>query len=117
MKLPGQVAILRFPSVDLSEGKSRPVLLLAKAPGAYDDWLICMISSQVHQALSGIDEIIDESDDDFENSGLKVTSVIRINRVAVAASEALQGAVGEISAERLLRIRKRLANWVLGTET
>ena len=56
MKLPGQVAILRFPSVDLSEGKSRPVLLLAKARGAYDDWLICMISSQVHQALSEIDE-------------------------------------------------------------
>ncbi len=46
MKQAGQIAIFRFPQTDLEEGKLRPALLLGKLPGEYDDWLICMISSQ-----------------------------------------------------------------------
>lgn len=45
MKKVGQIIIFQFPHTDLTEGKLRPALLLAKLPGEYDDWLICMISS------------------------------------------------------------------------
>lgn len=47
MRKPGQVAIVRFPQVDLTLGKPRPVLLVASVPGGYDDWLVCMISTQL----------------------------------------------------------------------
>ena len=30
---PGKLALLRFPHVDLEEGKLRPVLLIARVPG------------------------------------------------------------------------------------
>lgn len=66
--------------LNLEEGKLRPALLLSKLPGEYDDWLICMISSQTHQYISGFDEIIEEGSEDFRESGLKVTSVIRVGR-------------------------------------
>jgi mRNA interferase MazF len=46
MKQAGQVVVYRFPQTDLEEGKLRPALLLGKLPGEYDDWLICMVSSQ-----------------------------------------------------------------------
>ena len=46
MKKAGQVVLLRFPQTDLEQGKLRPALLLGKLPGEYDNWLICMISSQ-----------------------------------------------------------------------
>jgi len=46
MKEAGQIVLYRFPQTDLVEGKLRPALLLGKMPGEYDDWLICMISSQ-----------------------------------------------------------------------
>ena len=42
-----------------------------------------MISSQAHQFIEGFDEIVIESDADFGESGLKVTSVIRVGRLAV----------------------------------
>ena len=48
MKEAGQIIVFRFPQTDLEEGKLRPALLLGKLPGNYDDWLICMISSQLH---------------------------------------------------------------------
>jgi mRNA interferase MazF len=112
MKQAGQVVVFRFPQTDLEEGKLRPALLLGKLPGEYDDWLICMISSQTHQHIPGFDELVQESDADFGESGLKVTSVIRVGRLAVVSGEILLGAIGQISNERLAQIRKRLSDWL-----
>jgi mRNA interferase MazF len=112
MKQAGQVVVFRFPQTDLDEGKLRPALLLGKLPGEYDDWLICMISSQTHQYIAGFDELIQESEDDFGESGLKVPSVIRVGRLAVVAGAILLGAIGQVSNERLGRVKKHLSDWL-----
>ena len=112
MKKSGQVVVFRFPQTDLEEGKLRPALLLEKLPGEYDDWLICMISSQTRQYITGFDEIVQDSDEDFKQSGLKVTSVIRVGRLAVVSGEILLGAIGEISGDRLSRIKKNPSSWL-----
>ena len=112
MKKAGQVVVFRFPHTDLEEGKLRPALLLGKLPGDYDDWLICMISSQTHQYIAGFDEMITDSDEDFAKSGVKVTSVIRVGRLAIVSGEILLGAIGEISSERLSRVKQHLSDWL-----
>ncbi|MCD6169650.1 MAG: type II toxin-antitoxin system PemK/MazF family toxin [Candidatus Latescibacteria bacterium] len=111
---PGKLALLRFPYVDLDEGKLRPVLLIARVPGDYPDWLVAMVSSRVEQATPGFDEIIREEDPDFPASGLKGSSVMRIGRLAVAKAELLLGAIGEISDERLNRVCRAICDWMLG---
>lgn len=116
MKQAGQVVLFRFPQTNLAEGKLRPALLLGKLPGEYDDWLICMISSQASRYVSGFDELVREDDSDFALSGLKGPSVIRIGRLAVVQGGVLLGAIGEIAPERLQRIKKRLAEWLLGSQ-
>lgn len=112
MKESGQVVVFHFPQTDLEEGKLRPALLLGKLPGNYDDWLICMISSQTHQYLPEFDEIVRENDNDFKQSGLKVASVIRVGRLAVVSGEILLGAIGQVSSERLSRVKKHLSDWL-----
>lgn len=112
MKKAGQVVLFRFPQTDLEEGKLRPALLVAKLPGEYDDWLICMISSQTRHYAAGFDELARETDEDFVQSGLKVTSVIRVGRLAVVSGDILLGAIGEISPERLSRVKQTLASWL-----
>ncbi len=112
MKKAGQVVVFRFPQTDLEEDKIRPALLLGRLPGEHDDWLICMISSQTRQYISGFDEIIEDSSEDFKQSGLKVTSVVRVGRLAVVSAEMLLGAIGEISGDRLNRVKKNLSNWL-----
>jgi mRNA interferase MazF len=113
MKQVGQIVLFRFPQTDLEEGKLRPALLLGRLPGEYDDWLICMISSQVRHYIPGFDEIVQEDDPDFAESGLKASSVIRIGRLAVVEEEILLGAMGQIALERLERIKRRLAEWLM----
>lgn len=112
MKKAGQVVVFRFPQTDLEDGKLRPALLLGKLPGEYDDWLICMISSQTRQYITEFDELVDDGDEDFKQSGLKVSSVIRVGRLAVVSGGILLGAIGEISSERLNRVKNNLSNWL-----
>ena len=114
MKKPGQVALVPFPQVDLTSGKPRPVLLLARVPGPYEDWLVCMFSTRLYQAVPDFDEVINADASDFEQSGLKVPSVIRVARLAVISGEMLLGRIGEIGEDRLRRIQKRLADWIQG---
>lgn len=105
--------LFRFPQTDLAQGKLRPALLLGQLPGLYDDWLICMISSQTRHYIAGFDEVIQADDPDFATSGLKVPSVIRVGRLAVVEGAMLLGAIGEIAPERLRRIKTHLADWLI----
>lgn len=114
MKRPGQVGLVPFPRVDLTPGKPRPVLLLARVPGPYDDWLVCMVSTQRHQCVEGFDELVAPDASDYDQSGLKAPSVIRVGRLAVVSDEMLVGCLGAIGESRLARIRKRLADWIQG---
>ena len=112
---PGQIALVRFPHTDLEMGKPRPVLLLEKAPGAYDDWLICMISSRMNQAIPNFDEVLNPADRDFSASGLSIPSVVRVSRLAVVSANRFLGKIGQIDPTRLERIRQRIASWITGT--
>ncbi|MCU0287658.1 MAG: type II toxin-antitoxin system PemK/MazF family toxin [Acidobacteria bacterium] len=112
MKQVGQIVIFKFPQTNIEYKKPRPALLLAKLPGPYDDWLISMISSQVHQCIMGMDEIIEPGSLDFKESGLKIKSVIRVSRLAVVSGDILEGSIGEISKERFIRIRENLSHWI-----
>lgn len=116
MKKPGQVALVPFPRVDLTPGKPRPVLLLAAVPGPYDDWLVCMFSTRIRQYVEGFDELIAADASDYEQSGLKAPSVIRVGRLAVVADGMLLGSIGAIADKRLDRIRERLAAWIRGSD-
>ena len=109
---PGQIILFRFPQTDLQEGKLRLALLLTKAPGRFDDWLVWAISTQLHQYIPDFDEVIRESDDDFSESGLKAASLFRVGRLGVLDVSIFEGAIGQISQERLHDIRSRLAKWL-----
>jgi mRNA interferase MazF len=77
MKQAGQIVLFRFPQTDLEAGKLRPALLLGRLPGEYNDWLICMISSQTRHCIAGFDELVREEDADFAASGLKSEGILR----------------------------------------
>ncbi|MDO8724326.1 MAG: type II toxin-antitoxin system PemK/MazF family toxin [Syntrophales bacterium] len=110
----GQVVLFKFPQTDQISGKYRPALVIRKIPGIYDDWLICMISSQLSQEIPDFDEIVRESDADFRMSGLKTSSIIRISRLAVANQTVFLGSLGNIDIPRLTSIKQKLSKWLMG---
>jgi mRNA interferase MazF len=111
----GQIVLFRFPQTDQQSGKFRPELVVRKLPGRYEDWLISKISSQLGQEIPGFDEIISPDDPGFRDSGLKLSSLIRIGRLAVVNADILVGNIGQIDDIRMVRIRQNLSKWIQST--
>lgn len=109
----GDIALFPFPITTLIPGKLRPALLIKALPQYPDDWLVCMISSQIYQQIVGLDDIISPSDSDFTSTGLAVESLIRVSRLAVVSQSVFLGKMGEISPQRFENIKTSLSAWIL----
>lgn len=109
---PGDIVLIRFPQTDLQAGKLRPALIVASTPGRHADALLALVSSRIYQAIPEFDEIIASSDPDYEVTGLKVPSVIRLARLATVESAVINARLGNISHERLQQIKGRLIDWL-----
>jgi mRNA interferase MazF len=113
----GQVVLFAFPKTDQDAGSLRPALVLRSLPRFPGDWLICMISTRLHQEVPELDEVVRESDPDFPLTGLKTTSLIRGTRLAVVSADLLHGSIGNLASDRLERLRSRLGRWITRGET
>jgi mRNA interferase MazF len=91
--------------------KDRPALFLKKMP-PFQDFLVCGISTQLHQAMPDFDEIIVSVDADFRTSGLKAASLIRLGYLAVLPRSELKGRIGSVSAARYKRLLTRLSDFL-----
>ena len=108
----GDIVLIRFPQADLNQGKLRPALVIALSPGRHPDLLLALISSRLYQATPDFDEIVNVSDSDYLNTGLKVASVIRLGRLASVESSVINARLGRISTERLEPIKQHLIDWL-----
>jgi len=86
-----------FPNVEGDVGKLRPVLLLCRVPGSHDDYVACMISSRVHQAVPGLDVVFLPDEPDFAATGLKVASLARLGRLATLSATSFRARLGRVS--------------------
>jgi mRNA interferase MazF len=77
----GDVVLTPVPQADGST-KNRPAILLPEFP-PYKDFLVCAVSTQLHQEVKAFDEIISTSDPDFASRGLKSESLIRLGFLAM----------------------------------
>lgn len=88
--------------------KLRPAVALRQLPG-FGDWLVCGISTQLHQAVAGFDETISAGDNDFANSGLVRSSLIRLGFLQAVPLRKIMGRIGSISTDRHRRLLANLA--------
>jgi len=79
------------------------------------DFLLCGISSQVHQATPEFDEIISCADSDFPASGLIAPSVIRRGFLAVLPRKRIIGVIGAIAQDRHHRLLENLSKYLVAT--
>jgi mRNA interferase MazF len=95
--------------------KRRPVVVLRRFPGR-GDFLICGISTRLHEEVAGFDIVIRRDDPAFALTRLREDSVIRLTHVGTIAARDLEGRVGRLDAQLLGVLRERLAAFVRGAE-
>ena len=104
----GDVVLTPLPQAD-GQIKNRPAIILREMP-AYGDFLVCGVSTQLHQEVAGFDDPIRFGDADFAASGLRAPSLIRLGFLAVLPVSGLLGAIGSIEKVRHVRLLERLSN-------
>ena len=90
----------------------RPVLL-SKPLRGYNDSLVCGISTHLHQLIQNFDELIDEKSNLFAETGLRQSSIIRLDFLAVVPVNKIPGSIGRISPELHKRLLERLAKYLM----
>lgn len=103
----GDIALLNMLQPDGSK-KNRPVLLL-KTVLPFNDWLVCAVSSQIHQEVVGFDYKILNTDQNFSITGLKQSSIIRLGMISTVAKSSLLGVIGNVPEFVLTTLKKTLA--------
>ncbi|MBX7139760.1 MAG: type II toxin-antitoxin system PemK/MazF family toxin [Chitinophagales bacterium] len=103
--------ILTVLSSDQS-GKNRPALILRKSP-RYHDYLVCGISSQLHQEVKDFDMLIGRNHPDFVSSGLKYNALVRLFFLAIIRHDEIKGSIGKVSDSTLKLLQKRLSDYLI----
>ena len=110
----GDVVLAAFPFTDLSGNKRRPAVTLASATDRAD-LLLAFISSVLPLVPLPSDQIFQPSDVDFVYTGLKVPSVLRLNKIATIAQHLVTRRIvtrriGHLTMNQLLVLDDKLSD-------
>lgn len=95
MKMLGKFVLLPFPFTDLTSAKLRPALVLYESE---NDVILAFISSKIPAHSSDTDVVITKFCTSFKKTGLKVDSVIKLDKIATVHKDLILGEIGEIDA-------------------
>jgi len=101
----GKIVLVPFPFTDLSATKLRPALVLHEGER---DVIVAFISSRIPPKPSDTDVIITQDHPEFPLTGLKVDSVIKLDKVATLSKNLIIGEIGEIGPKLKDEINEKL---------
>jgi mRNA interferase MazF len=91
--LKGKIVLIPFPFTDLSASKLRPALVIHEGSR---DLVVAFISSRLPSVSDLGSIVVGRDHKDFELTGLKVASVIRLDKVATVLKEMVVGEIGSV---------------------
>lgn len=92
----GDIVLLPFPFTDLRTIKVRPAVVLWVDTTGYDV-TSCFISSQNVTILNPEEFLLDPSDSDFQITGLRIASKVRVTRVVTVERGLITKRIGKLS--------------------
>jgi mRNA interferase MazF len=93
--LRGDVVLTRFPFTDLTGSSVRPAIVVS-AGLIGDDLVLAGISSVVRGAAIPTDLVVNQSHPEFAQTGLRVTSVLRLHKLATVEATVVVRRLGRI---------------------
>ena len=90
----GKIVLVRFPFSDLTSSKLRPALVVSKASRG-DDIIVCVITSAAQPTWRSVPI------ENNEETGLKLQSVVRFDKIATLNKRVVFGEIGQASSSWL----------------
>jgi mRNA interferase MazF len=99
----GDLVLVQFPFTDLTQTKLRPALVL-HANLDLDEITLCFISSQNVTNLSTEEFGILTSDEEFRETGLRISSKVRVTRIVTLQSRLILRRLGRLSDQHIKQL-------------
>ncbi len=103
----GDIVLVPFPFTDLSQTKLRPAIILWVDPNG-NDATLCFISSQNLNRLTDDEFLIEAESREFAQSGLKVTSKVRVSRIVTLERRLLRRRLGNLGPDLMQSLNHTL---------
>ncbi len=104
----GKVVLVPFPFDDLSTSKVRPAVCLTDPFGPYRHVVLVFITSRVPSDPADTDLILQGEHPDFSQTGLKVSSALRLHRLTTLSTSIIKRELGTLSSRHEAEIAGRL---------
>lgn len=104
----GEIVLVPFPYDDFSQLKVRPAVCLTNEIGYYKQIIIAYITSNIPDKPEASDILILSSLNDFNKTGLKINSTVRLHRLASVPSGTIINFLGYMPLVLLQQINSRL---------
>ena len=92
----GTIILIPFPFTDLSSQRIRPGLVVSCDDRRGDDVIVVFISSVLSKHVGKAEVVIQKTTPSFPETGLKVSSVIKCDKIATLDKRIVIGELGHI---------------------
>jgi len=103
-----KIVLVPFPFDDLSNQKVRPAVCLTDEIQPFGHIILAFITSRIFSSPSATDFVIETTDAEFKQTGLKVSSTIRLHRLMTVSKSIIRRQLGELSASQQQEIENRI---------
>ena len=104
----GTIVLTPFPFTDLTINKRRPAVVISPVMDNNPDVIVAFISSVIPPILDACDYVLSNQHRDFPLSGLKKSSVFKMNKLVTLDKSIFKGEIGEISPITILDLQAKL---------
>jgi len=101
----GEIVLIQFPFTNLTESKIRPALALSEKG---DDVIVIGIFSKVPEVLEESWFRVEETAPWFIQTGLKKTSVIKTEKIAVIHKSLVKKKIGSLPDDELIPVKEKI---------
>ncbi len=108
LNLINKIVLVPFPFDDLSSSKVRPAICLTNPVGKHTHVVLAFITSQLPEKPEPSDIIINKDTEDFEPTGLRVSSAVRLHRLMTVTTELIRRELGELSPKHQEEVKQKL---------
>lgn len=89
-----KIVLINFPFDDLSGTKLRPALCLTNFVSKHNHIIFAFITSNINSAKEATDIVVEKTSLDFEKTGLKVSSIVKMHRLITLSDNIIQKEIG-----------------------
>src|SRR3972149_4674590 len=101
----GKIVLVPFPFTDLTAAKLRPALVIYEGN---KDVILVFITSKIPSLLTEVDILITEKQNMTKKTGLKVDSIIKLDKIATVLKYLIVGELGELDKELRNEVNQKL---------